>query len=151
SKTVPRAIPAMRTGALRARGRGSVIVARMPQAGPGAPEIHPRALGPHARAAPSVAAASVVTGLAMFRKVALLSLLCPLLCAGLAHADEGEPSRPEPPAAFSTQSARTLTKGRTAAYAGLGWPGLRVGGYLSPADAFDIGFQGQLLMGSPIM
>src|SRR5690606_32024236 len=24
-------------------------------------------------------------------------------------------------------------------------------GYLSPADAFDIGFQGQLLMGSPIM
>src|SRR5690606_5595873 len=45
----------------------------------------------------------------------------------------------------------TLTKGRTAVAAGLGWPGLFVGGYLSPANAFDLGFQGQLLMGSPIM
>jgi hypothetical protein len=93
----------------------------------------------------------------MPRTLAALILLASVLapCAA-ARADEPEErddasSRDEEPAALSVISGRTLAKGRRVVTGSVGWPGVAIGGYGSPADAFDIGLMGRIAYGGPVM
>ncbi len=70
--------------------------------------------------------------------------------AHMEEPDDGPPDRPTS-GDLSIFSGRTNGNGETALAAGVGWPGIWAGLFLSPSSTFNLGIRGHVYYGSPIM